>query len=387
MASYIQWLERLISFDTTSTCSNLPLIDAVANYLSEEKVEFFKVFNKERTKAHLFASFPDKYGRYQKDGLMFSGHSDTVPVEGQAWQSNPFNLLIKKDKVDGRGSADMKGFLACLLSCVPDMKVTKLKRPLHIAISYDEELSCRGVSSLIAALEKEEIHPAWAWVGEPTSMQVMVSHKGHATFVCEISGKGAHSSMPDKGVNAIFYASKLVAYLEELSQRLKNNQDPTFDVPFTTLNVAKIHGGSAVNIVPPTCSLLLDCRNLPGLSFDRVEKEIRSFLDNQLLKEMYDKSEDPAIGISFYRTDEVLPLPNQEETAFKQWLSTEIGLQGGGKVGYATEGGYFAAYGSEVAICGPGSIAMAHQANEYVPLSQLEACEQALKRAILRLSV
>lgn len=386
MATYLEWLERLVGFDTTSAYSNLSLIDAIASYLNEEKVQFFKIFNQERTKAHLFASFPDQQGQYQKGGLIFSGHSDTVPVEGQAWESDPYKLLIKEKKAYGRGSADMKGFLACVLACVPDMKIAKLKRPLHIAISYDEELSCRGVVSLIAALKKKGIQPAWTWIGEPTGMKVIVSHKGHATFMCDISGKGVHSSMPDRGVNAIFYASKLIGYLEELYQRLKKNQDPTFDVPFTTLSVAEVHGGSAVNIVPPTCSLVFDCRNLPDLSFDAIEKEIRSFLNNQLLKEMYEKDDDPAIAVSLYRIDEVLPLPSQEKTAFKQWLDKEIGLQGGGKVGYATEGGYFAVYGSEVAVCGPGSITMAHQANEYVELSQLQACDQALKRVIERLS-
>jgi acetylornithine deacetylase len=250
--SAIGILERLVGFDTTSRDSNMPLIDWVAAYLEEHGVASIKVMDADGGKANLVATI----GEQVDGGIVLSGHTDVVPVDGQDWQTAPFTLTRKGDQLFGRGSSDMKGFIACALAAVPDLVAAKLTRPVHLAFSYDEEVGCFGVHGIVDLFEAEGFKPAICLVGEPTMMRVVNAHKGAATFITRLKGKEVHSSLTHMGVNTVIYGAELVGFIAKLAEERKQQVDPNFDPPYTTVHVGMMHGGTAVNIVPQDCEIV-----------------------------------------------------------------------------------------------------------------------------------
>jgi acetylornithine deacetylase len=370
---------RLIAFDTTSRESNLALIEFVRDYLDRWHVKSELVYGPDRRKANLYATI----GPIDRGGVMLSGHSDVVPVDGQQWHSDPFKVAERDGKLYARGSADMKSFIAVVLAKVPDFLAQPLKTPLHLALTYDEEVGCLGVRPLIAALATKEVKPRLCIIGEPTLMQPVIAHKGSRRLRCRVHGHEAHSSLTHRGVNAIETAAELIAYLKGIARkkRAEGPFDPGFDPPYTTIQTGTIAGGTAVNIVPRECRFDLEMRYLPqddpNMIVDALKRHAAS-----LLPEMHQIS--PETGIAFEETNAVPALSAQEQDEVVQLALTLSGANGTGKVSFATEGGLFQQSGIPTVICGPGSIEQAHKPDEFIAVDQVRQCEGFLDRLIER---
>ncbi len=382
----LSWLCQLISFDTTSRQSNLALINYVADYLESRKLSPWLAQNVAGDKANLFVTIPATDGRIS-GGLIFSGHTDVVPVDGQNWLSDPFVADVRDSCVYGRGSSDMKGFIASVLAAVPAMQTARLKAPLHIALSFDEEVGCLGAPVMLAELERRGLQPESCIVGEPTSMQMVVAHKGIHTFCCEIQGKNAHSSLTPDGVNAIEYAARLIVFINQLAQQLQQRADldHAFDVPFATVSTGLIRGGTAINIVPDYCAFEFDYRNLPHMTVDELIEPIRQYISTQLLPAM--RKVAPEAAIKLNHVVNVPPLNDANNHYLHKLIAGLVDVEQQAKVAYATEGGQFQNSGINTVVCGPGSITVAHKANEYIELEQLSRCDVFLRKLIQILSM
>ena len=382
----INRLSRLIAFDTTSRHSNLALIHDCADYLESLGLKPWLSHNADQSKANLFATIAAANGSTE-GGLILSGHTDVVPTDGQAWQSDPYRADIREGRLYGRGSADMKGFIAAVLAAAPAMVQAELKRPLHIALSYDEEIGCLGAPVMIAELQKRGLTPEHCIVGEPTSMRMVVAHKGIHTFRCAVHGKAAHSSLTPQGVNAIEYAAKLIVFINELAGRLKarHDTDPDYDVPFSTLSVNTIAGGIAGNIVPQLCEFEFDYRNLPHMSPADITAPIEAHIREVLQPQM--QAVDAACRIDMHHGENVPAMPEAEAALLHDLITQLVEDSSRLKVAYATEGGQFQQAGIATVICGPGNIEQAHKADEFVELSQLARCDAFLHKLIAAQSV
>lgn len=382
----INRLSRLIAFDTTSRHSNLALIHDCADYLESLGLKPWLSHNADQSKANLFATIAAADGSTE-GGLILSGHTDVVPTDGQAWQSDPYRADIREGRLYGRGSADMKGFIAAVLAAAPAMVQAELKRPLHIALSYDEEIGCLGAPVMIAELQKRGLTPEHCIVGEPTSMRMVVAHKGIHTFRCAVHGKAAHSSLTPQGVNAIEYAAKLIVFINELAGRLKarHDTDPDYDVPFSTLSVNTIAGGIAGNIVPQLCEFEFDYRNLPHMSPADITAPIEAHIREVLQPQM--QAVEAACRIDMRHGENVPAMPEAEAALLHDLITQLVQDSSRLKVAYATEGGQFQQAGIATVICGPGNIEQAHKADEFVELSQLARCDAFLHKLIAAQSV
>ena len=382
----INRLSRLIAFDTTSRHSNLALIHDCADYLESLGLKPWLSHNADQSKANLFATIAAADGNTE-GGLILSGHTDVVPTDGQAWQSDPYRADIREGRLYGRGSADMKGFIAAVLAAAPAMVQAELKRPLHIALSYDEEIGCLGAPVMIAELQKRGLTPEHCIVGEPTSMRMVVAHKGIHTFRCAVHGKAAHSSLTPQGVNAIEYAAKLIVFINELAGRLKarHDTDPDYDVPFSTLSVNTIAGGIAGNIVPQLCEFEFDYRNLPHMSPADITAPIEAHIREVLQPQM--QAVEAACRIDMRHGENVPVMPEAEAALLHDLITQLVQDSSRLKVAYATEGGQFQQAGIATVICGPGNIEQAHKADEFVELSQLARCDAFLHKLIAAQSV
>jgi acetylornithine deacetylase len=382
----INRLSRLIAFDTTSRHSNLALIHDCADYLESLGLKPWLSHNADQSKANLFATIAAANGSTE-GGLILSGHTDVVPTDGQTWQSDPYRADIREGRLYGRGSADMKGFIAAVLAAAPAMVQAELKRPLHIALSYDEEIGCLGAPVMIAELQKRGLTPEHCIVGEPTSMRMVVAHKGIHTFRCAVHGKAAHSSLTPQGVNAIEYAAKLIVFINELAGRLKarHDTDPDYDVPFSTLSVNTIAGGIAGNIVPQLCEFEFDYRNLPHMSPADITAPIEAHIREVLQPQM--QAVDAACRIDMHHGENVPAMPEAEAALLHDLITQLVEDSSRLKVAYATEGGQFQQAGIATVICGPGNIEQAHKADEFVELSQLARCDAFLHKLITAQSV
>ena len=371
-------LERLVAFDTTSRLSNLELIAWVETYLDGHGVPHRRVSNLEGTKANLMATIgPEVAG-----GVVLSGHTDVVPVDGQPWSTDPFTLVERDGRLYGRGTCDMKGFLALALAAVPELVAARPTRPIHLAFSYDEEIGCLGARGLIAEICAALPRPALVLVGEPTSMDAVNGHKGIATFRVTVSGREAHSSQTQQGVSAIMEAVTLMASLSALAQRLERDADPAS--PFTpkhaTLTIGMVDGGTAGNILARQCNFLFDLRCPPGLDPEAVLAPF--FADAQALDAAL-KLRAPEAGVAVERrssTPALSPEPNGAAEAFARRLAGDNGPARA--VAFAAEAGQFQEAGFSTVICGPGSIEQAHQPDEYVDVSQMERGALFMRRLI-----
>jgi acetylornithine deacetylase len=373
--SAAELLSRLVHFDTTSHKSNLALIAFVEDYLAQHGVESHLVPSADAAKASLYASI----GPTGVPGVALSGHTDVVPVEGQTWSSDPFVLTERDHRFYGRGAADMKGFLACVLAAVPDFLKRKLAVPISIVFSYDEEVGCIGVRPLIAEIGRRFVTPRMVIVGEPTSMSVVDAHKGPVRWHVEIKGRAAHSSMAPLGVNAISVAGKLLQELARIERELKTSpRAERFDPPYATLQVTRIDGGTATNIVPVYCRFDFDVRALPGVDVDAIDRRIRAYADRECVPEM--RRVAPESGIDISVANQVPPFAagtNSEAVALALRLA---GHNETHAVSYATEAGLFQEAGSPSVVIGPGDIAQAHAADEFIAQDQLDKCMAFLDR-------
>jgi acetylornithine deacetylase len=376
----VEMIGRLVGFDTTSRESNLALIDFVRDYLDRWRVKSELVYDEGRRKANLFATI----GPQDQGGVMLSGHSDVVPVDGQDWASDPFKLEPRDDKLYGRGSADMKSFIAVMLAKVPDFVGRSLAVPIHLALTYDEEVGCLGVRPLIAALAPRDVKPRLCIIGEPTSMRPVIAHKGSRRLRCHIRGHEAHSSLTHKGVNAIETAAAVITYINGIAKQKRDRGpfDPAFDPPYTTLQTGVISGGTAVNIVPRECRFDFEMRHLPADDPDVIVDEVKRFAAS-LLPDMHAVS--ASAGIAFEETNTVAALSAKESDEVVQLALALTGANGTGKVSFATEGGFFQQAGIPTVICGPGSIEQAHKADEFIALDQVKQCEDFIDRLIERI--
>ena len=382
----IDWLTRLIAFDTVSRHSNLALIDDVKAYCEQLGLTVGLTFNDAKNKANLFVTVPaGKDADEINHGLVLSGHTDVVPIDGQDWTSEPFTATIRGDKLYGRGACDMKGFIACALTLLPQaVKLSnagQLRRPLHLALSFDEEVGCLGAPLLLADLKARGITPDYCIVGEPTNMAMVVAHKGIAVYRCRVHGKSAHSSLTAQGVNAISYASRLIGYVDTLAEEIshRDDNDGLFDVPYSTLSVGTIQGGTATNIVPNLCEFTFDYRNLPHMTQDDILAPIAAKVA-ELSTQMQARAADT--GIELLQEESVPAMTDNDSAELQALIIALTGDDTRHKVAYATEGGQFTNSGIPTIICGPGSIEQAHKADEYVALSEMVRCDEFLQKLL-----
>jgi len=368
-------LARLVAFDTTSYKTNIPLIDFVEAYLAEYGIKSHRVPTPDGLKASLFATIGPKDG----GGLALSGHTDVVPVAGQAWDTDPFTLVERDGKLYGRGTCDMKGYLACALAMVPDLKARKLKMPFHLAFSYDEETGCTGVRPMIAELGKTLPRPRMVFVGEPSKMGVVDAHKGPVRWRVELTGRAAHSSMPHYGVNAIAHAGRLIGELLRMEEELKaSTRNPRFDPSWTTMQITQIEGGTASNVVPVPCWFGWETRALPGFDPMTLERRLKAFAAEHCLPEM--RRVAPESDIKITATNRVPAYAADTKSGIVPLTLKLAGQNETLAVSYCTEAGLFQDGGAPAIICGPGDIAQAHTANEFVAIAELEKCLAFLGR-------
>lgn len=376
-------LARLVSFPTISSDTNLPLIDWVEGYLNAYGVTTKRFYDSSGQKAALHGVIgPVDAG----GGAVLSGHTDVVPVEGQAWDSDPFVLHSDDDVLFGRGTCDMKGFLACMLARVPHMRSADLKAPIHLAFSYDEEVGCLGVADLAAAIAKTPVKPELCIVGEPTLMKPITGHKGIVDLRATVTGLEAHSSQIPYAVNAVEAAAELAVFVRSLARRMAE-QEPynvQFDPPFTTMQTGILRGGTAVNIVPNNCEIAFDIRPLPGTDVEALIEEIRQHAFRVIEPRMKDR--DPRAGFQFRINAQVAAFAIADDHPAVAAVQAMSGANDTAKVSFATEAGIFHHHGIPTVVCGPGSIDQAHKPNEFVTRSQLRQTEALIERLIGRFS-
>ena len=373
----IEMLARLVAFDTTSRESNLALIGFVADYLRAIGVEPTLTHDDDGRKANLFATL----GQGTSGGIVLSGHTDVVPVDGQPWTTDPFSLTEKGTRLHGRGTCDMKGFVATALALAPEIARRRPRVPIHLALSYDEEVGCVGVGRLIKQAVKSGVRPKAVIVGEPTGMKVVDAHKGIYAFRTTVTGREAHSSLTHKGVNAIAVAADLIGFLGRLAEELAARADPEtgFDPPYTTIQIGTIEGGTALNIVPRRCAFAWEYRLMPGADEDEVPRRFEAYCES-LRPGLRARAEEA--GIETVATNRVPGLDPEPGSEAERLAFALAGTNRAYKVPYGTEAGLFQRAGMATIVCGPGSIDQAHKPDEFVERAQIEACEAFLRRLV-----
>jgi acetylornithine deacetylase len=372
-------LTKLVSFDTTSRDSNIPLIAWVEDYLDQFNVPHFRIDYEEGHKTNLYATIgPDIGG-----GIVLSGHTDVVPVDGQDWHTDPFKLTEKDGLLYGRGSADMKGFIAVALALVPEFVKLDLRVPIHLAFSCDEEVGCKGVRPLVDFLRNHAKKPSAAIIGEPTSMRVVNGHKSAVRFSTEVTGHESHSALTDKGVNAIMVAGEIIHEISKIREELIaiGDESQRYDPPYSTIHIGVISGGTANNIVPKTCSFNWETRLLPNADENFVPDRI-SALTRKLEPAM--KAVWSDAGIHFAQANAIPGLAAEKDSPAEQLALHCSHTNSTHTVSYGTEAGLFQQAGIPAVVCGPGSIEQAHKPDEFIAVSELRACEVFLRRLAAR---
>ena len=381
-AKVIEFVEELVRFDTVSRNSNLRLIEFVRDYLADLGIDSYLVPDDSGKKANLFATI----GPEGVPGVVISGHTDVVPVDGQDWATDPFEAVEKDGRIYGRGTADMKSFIAVALALAPEMRERGLAVPVHFAFSYDEEIGCVGVRRLLAALGGLKVRPKACIVGEPTEMKVVTAHKGKAAMRCVIRGHACHSAMAPYGVNAVEAAADIIGRLKAMGERLRREGpfDNDFDPPFSTVHTGTIAGGTALNIVPADCRFDFEVRTLPQLSPQRVVEEIQDYASRELAPGMQRVAAESGIG-----WEHLSGFPGLQTSADAEVAELAKQLTGDNsvsKVSFGTEAGLYQESGIPAVVCGPGSISQAHKPDEFIALDQLAKCEEFFRRLIGRLA-
>lgn len=377
----LPWIDRLIRLDTTSRNSNLGLIEMVRDDLAAQGLQCWLTYDPGGTKANLFATLPAADGRVT-GGVVLSGHTDVVPVDGQAWSSDPFSPEIRNGKLFGRGSADMKSFIGAVLSMVPRAGQMRLAEPLHLALSYDEEIGCVGAPSMIDEVQARGIMPRSCLVGEPTGMRVVVAHKGVNVYRCAVHGHSAHSSLTPQGVNAIEYAARLICFIGEMAEDFERDgpYDQGFDVPFSTAQTGLVKGGVALNMIPALCEFDFEVRNLPTVDPKALIARVEAYACEILLPQMRRKH--GGSDILFKKLAVAPGLSEAERSEFVALVEALGRTDGLRKVSYGTEAGLFQRADIPSIICGPGEIAQAHKPDEFIELEQIARCETFLDKLV-----
>lgn len=373
----IELITKLVSFDTTSRNSNLKLIEFISKYLNNYNVKSEVIYNSDHSKANLHAVI----GPVNKSGIILSGHTDVVPIDGQNWNSDPFTVSNKDNCLFGRGTADMKSFIGVVLSMVPKMIETNINIPIHLAFSYDEEVGCLGVPELIKTISECYPTPFAAIVGEPTEMNVVNSHKGVYAYKTTVSGAEGHSSAPENGVNSIIFATKLINFLQEILNDLKTKStNPNFDPPYTSIHVGLINGGTALNIIPKECTFYWEYRLIPGESDVSIINQFNDYTNNIVLPEMLKNSNE--CRIETIRISNIPPLLPDTGSSAENLIMSLVKSNTVSTVAYGTEAGMFQSAEIPTIVCGPGNIAQAHKANEFIKIEQIQACEKFINKLI-----
>jgi acetylornithine deacetylase len=369
-------LARLIGFNTTSDRSNLAAIGFITDYLDRHGIAYRLSHNEAGDKANIHAII----GEPGPGGLALSGHVDTVPVEGQAWTSDPFTLRAEGGRLYGRGTADMKGFVAACLSALPDLKAARLSRPVHLFISYDEEISCNGARRLIEDMAESGWRPDACLVGEPSLMQPITGHKGRLALRVTARGRAGHSSMPEHGVNAVQAAAQAIAWVAERQARFAAEGPfmPGFDPPHSTCQVGRMGGGTGINIIPDEAWFEMEWRTVPGDDFFAEVDRLRAYVTRDIEPAM--KAVDPAAGFFFEVLNWIPGLSPENDAALADTVRQVTGRNSAGLVSYGTEAGLYQAAGIPTIVCGPGSISQAHQGDEWIAESELAACDRFIRQ-------
>ena len=360
-------LEKLISFDTVSSKSNLELIQFIADYLADYGISHQLVFNDDKSKANLMATI----GPNVEGGVILSGHTDVVPVKGQPWDTDPFTVVERDGKLHGRGTCDMKAFVAIALALVPKMLAKKMKVPIHFAFSYDEEIGCTGAPAMVRKMAAELPKVRAVIVGEPTSMKVVSAHKGVCSLHTEVIGHEAHSSQPHNGVSAVMTAANLIEFINGMvKENSENPSDIAMEPPFSTLHVGTISGGTATNIISRQCRFDWDIRTIATDTADQFVNRFRKYCDETVLPPM--KQVSPLCSITTTIDANTPGLAPEDDGQAEKLCQQLVGDNTAHMVAYGAEAGLFQQAGLSTVICGPGSIDQAHQPNEYIEISQFE---------------
>jgi acetylornithine deacetylase len=369
-------LETLVGFDTTSARTNLELVTFVEGLLDRHDVPHERVLSPDGTKANLLA----RIGPAVAGGVVLTGHTDCVPVEGQPWTADPFTVTEAHGRLYGRGVADMKGFLAVVLAALPALCAGELARPIVLALTYDEEVGTVGAPSAVARLVEAYPPPAAVVVGEPTSMGVVTAHKGVRAFTTTVDGLDGHSSRPDLAANAVAAVARIASFIDDLAEQRRDDpsaRDPRFEPPYTTFNVATVTGGQAINIVPRRAELTWEYRPVPADDSDAIAQQVERFVEAEVLPRL---RRDVGVGAVTTVADAVARgLASEEDGAAERLVRSLTGDSSpAGTVAFGTDGGHFQAAGMSTVVCGPGDIAQAHQPDEWIAIDQLDACERFL---------
>jgi acetylornithine deacetylase len=381
-AAALEWIDRLIGIPTVSRDSNLGVIETARDHLARLGLRPHLVYDQHEQKANLFCTLADDPDRLKTGGLVLSGHTDTVPVDGQDWSSDPFKASHRGGRIHGRGTADMKGFIAIALAWAERFRAAQEHMPIHLSLTYDEETTFYGVRGLVKDLEERGVRPAGCVIGEPTDMRAVVAHKGKRDWCCRVRGREAHSSLTPTGVNAIEFAALVIAHIRSVADRLARDEprDTRFEVPHTTLQTGLVKGGIAVNVVPRDCEFTFEMRNLPTMSQDTLSDQIIDWAQRELAPRM--RAVASETGIHFEAGMQVHAFgiePDAPLVKFAQDLARTAHL-GTGSVGFATEASTFMTAGIPTVVLGPGSIEQAHKPDEYLSYAQVAACEAFFAR-------
>jgi len=375
----LEMIRRMVGFETVSRDSNLALIEWTRSWLERHGAKVTITWNDERSKANLFGTLPACDGNATRGGVVLSGHTDVVPVDGQPWSTPPFEATQIGSRLQGRGCADMKSFFAIGLALLPEFQHRRFARPLHFALSYDEEVGCIGVRRLIADVLAQGLQPLGCIVGEPTGMEVITAHKGRSSWRCRVRGHEAHSALAPRGVNAVELACELVADIAAQGRRFREGgpHDRDYDVPYTTVQVGTIRGGTALNIVPRDCEFEFEMRHLPAddpaAFIAGLEQRARN-----LVPAMH--AVDPATYVAFDTLSTTTGFDTASHRPIVALAHRCNEREGCGKVSFGSEAGLFDSAGIATVLCGPGHIAQAHQPDEWIGLDQLARCEAFMLR-------
>ncbi len=377
-----EMLEKLISFNSISYNSNLDLIKFVQDYLSEFGIESKIIYDETKTKANLFATI----GPVDKSGVILSGHTDVVPVEGQDWSSDPFALREDNGKLYGRGTCDMKGFIAVVLAKMPEIISANIKTPIHLAFSYDEEVGCFGAHKIGDHIKEMEVEPFLCVVGEPTEMKPITGHKSAGDYTCSVHGLECHSSMAPSGVNAVEAGADIVSYIRSVAKRMASEGpfNNNFEPPFTTVHTGVIKGGTALNIVPNHCEIEFEIRAIPEQDPAELIQEIKDYAFRQIEPAM--KAVNPKTGITFVENASVPAFDIDDNHKMVDFIKSLSGSNSTSKVSFATEAGIFQEAGVPTIVCGPGSIEQAHKPDEFIKISEILKCEAFIDRLVFALN-
>lgn len=371
-------IRQLLRFDTTSRRSNLALIDWVREYLGSHGISSRLTHDDDKAKANLFATIGDP----RRPGIVLSGHTDVVPVDGQAWTVDPWSGVVKDDRLFGRGTADMKSFLGVVLAAVPEMLGRPLATPIHLAFSYDEEVGCIGVGRMIRDMQDRGVAPGLCIVGEPTSMKVVTGHKGKLAARAHVCGREAHSALAPYAVNALEYAAEIIVELRRMQRQVAENGpfNREYDPPYSTLHAGVLHAGTALNIVPRECTLEFEFRTVPDDDPHRLLGRLEAYCRQELLPQMRRVAPESRIG--FETKSDNPGLHTEESAPIVGRIERLAGGGRGGKVAFASEAGQFQRAGFDAVICGPGSIADAHKPDEFITFDQIRMGEAFIARVI-----